>query len=102
MRLQPMEGKIIAKVMRDGGHTTKSGLFIPPQATENQRFVRAEVTATGGKKYLDGKLVDMKVKVGDTVLFDEFTTREFTVDGEKFYLVKGEDDLYGTIVEDGA
>lgn len=51
-----------------------------------------KVIATGPGKTVDGKLVAMTVKVGDSVLFKKYGPDEIEVGGKK-YLVGDEDDV---------
>ena len=54
--------------------TTKSGIVLPGQAKEKPQY--AEVIEVGPGAVVDGKLVPMDVKVGDTVIYQKFAGSE--------------------------
>jgi chaperonin GroES len=89
--IQPLQGKIIAIPLKSEV-TTKSGIVLSGTSEQN-RFVKGEVIACATEKYVGEKLVPMTVKVGDIVYFDEYSTREFSIDAEKYYSLT-EDNIY--------
>ena len=67
---------------------TASGIFIPDTAKEKP--LKGTVIAIG-----DGKKDEpMTVKVGDTVLFGQYSGTEIKMDGQTFLIMK-EADIYG-------
>jgi chaperonin GroES len=67
---------------------TASGIFIPDTAKEKP--LQGTVIAAGS-----GKIDEpMTVKVGDTVLFGQYSGTEIKLDG-KNYLIMRESDIYG-------
>ena len=67
---------------------TASGIFIPDTAKEKP--LQGTVIASG-----NGKVDEpMTVKVGDTVLFGQYSGTEIKIDG-KNYLIMREADIYG-------
>jgi chaperonin GroES len=75
--------------------TTASGLIIPDSSTEKPS--RGEVVAAGnGRISADGKVIPLDVKVGDTVMFGQYSGSEITVDEEKL-LVMSEDEIVAVI-----
>ena len=96
MNIEPMLGKIIVKGLPKEEKQTKGGIFIPDKVAENMRFVKGEVIAVADKKLVGDKLMDIQVKISDIVLFDEYTTKEFMYEAEKYYCMT-EDNIYGKL-----
>jgi chaperonin GroES len=72
------------------GKKTKSGIIIP-ETVDKERPEQGEVLAIGEGKILDdGKILPMKVKVGDIVIFSKYGPDEVTIDGEKYYIIREE------------
>ena len=70
--------------------TTASGIIIPDTATEKP--LRGTVVAAG-----NGKVDEpMTVKVGDQVLYGQYSGTEITLDGST-YLIMRESDVYGIL-----
>ncbi len=74
-------------------------LFIPETASDQSPARRAEIIAVGPGKVVDGKLIEPRVKAGDTVLFGKYVGTEVAIDGEKIIVCR-EDDLLGVLDED--
>ncbi len=69
---------------------TASGIFIPDTAKEKP--LKGTVVAVG-----DGKTDEpMTVKVGDTVIYGQYSGTEIKLDDKK-YLIMKESDIYGII-----
>ena len=80
--LKPLADRIVA--VREAAETkTASGLYLPEAAKEKP--VMATVVAVG-------KDVG-EVKVGDKVVYKEYTTTEVKADGKEYLIVKEEDVL---------
>lgn len=74
---------------------TKSGLYIPESASEG--LVKGKVTAVGdGKVTKDGRIIQLHVCVGDTVLYSKGTGSVFKMEGID-YLILTEDQILATI-----
>jgi chaperonin GroES len=75
--------------------TTASGLIIPDSATEKPS--KGEILAAGNGRINDnGDVLALDVKVGDQVLFGQFTGTEIKVGGETL-LVMREDDIVAVV-----
>ena len=66
MKLVPLSDRVVLKQM-EAEETTKSGIVLPGQNKEKPQ--QAEVVAVGPVGLVDGKEVEMKVSVGDKVLY---------------------------------
>lgn len=80
--ISPLADRIVA-VREEAMNKTAAGLFLPDTAKEKP--VVATVKAVGP---------DVKaVKVGDKILYKEYSTTEIKVDGKEYLVVKEEDVL---------
>ena len=67
MEIRPLHDRVIVRRVEEK-KTTASGLIIPDSSTEKPS--RGEVVAAGnGRISVDGKVIALDVKVGDTVMF---------------------------------
>ena len=84
MKLKPLGDRVVLK-QAEVEETTKSGIILPGQAKEKPQY--AEVIEVGPGAVVDGKLVPMEVKVGDTVLISHSAGQTVKLDGEELTLV---------------
>ena len=90
MKLQPLGDKIVLKVMEEA-EATISGIFIPDSSKE--RPSKAEVIAVGTGEIIDGKKVELDVKVGDVVIYSKYAGSEIKLDGEELLIIRQSDVL---------
>jgi len=90
MTIKPLADRVVIK-MTKAEETTKSGLFIAESAKEKPQI--AEVVAVGPGGIVDGKEIEMTVKVGDKVLTSKYSGTEVKCDGEEYIIVKQNDIL---------
>ena len=64
-----------------------------PDSGSKDKSEQGLVLAVGPGDYQDGKLVPIRVKVGDKVAFSKYGFEEVTSDGEELYLIKEENIL---------
>ena len=85
--IAPLADRVLIKVAEgESGETKSAGGIIIPVASEEKQADRGTVVAVGeGRTDSNGKLVPMKVKVGDKVVFQ--WGDKMTVDGEEYYIV---------------
>lgn len=83
--IKPLGDRVVA-VREKPAEKTASGLYLPDNAKEKP--VSATVKAVGP----DAK----QVKVGDKILYKEYSTTEITVNATDYLLVK-EEDILGTV-----
>jgi chaperonin GroES len=82
IKINPLDDRIVAQQL-EAQTKTASGLFLPDSAQEKPKV--AAVLAVGPN--VKG------VKVGDNILYKEYSATEVKVDGEQYLLVKEEDVL---------
>ena len=88
MKLSPLGDRVVLKQLA-AEETTKSGIVLPGQAKEKPQ--QAEVIAVGPGGMVDGKEVEMQVKVGQTVIYSKYAGTEVKLEEEEFIIVKQSD-----------
>lgn len=85
-KIFPLGDRALIKVQKSEGESERdSGIIIPATVKEDRGAKRGTVVAVGDGRYEDGKLIPVKVKTGDEVLFQ--WEDEITVDGVEYHLV---------------
>ncbi|MAT58672.1 MAG: co-chaperone GroES [Melioribacteraceae bacterium] len=93
-KIQPLADRVIVKP-KEAEETTKGGIILPDTAKEKP--IEGKVVAVGsGKVTEDGKVINLNVKVGDTVLYGKYSGTEISVEGDE-YLIMRESDIYGIV-----
>lgn len=88
-KVVPLGDRVLLKPFRETEDMQVGKIkIVLPESVSKEKSDRGKVVAVGEGRYDDGKLVPMKVKVGDTVLFSKYGYDEIEVDGEELYLVK--------------
>ncbi|MDD5952100.1 MAG: co-chaperone GroES [Oscillospiraceae bacterium] len=90
MTIKPLLDRVLIK-MTEAEETTKSGIILTAQAAEKPQI--AEVIAVGPGGVVDGKEVEMHVKVGDKVITSKYGGTEVKLDGEEYLIVRQSDIL---------
>lgn len=95
-KIIPLGDRVLLKTSEDKNHSkTASGIYIP-DTVDKEKPEQAKVMAVGNGKYIDGKLIPLSVKIGDTVVFSKYGYDEIKVNGEEFLIVK-EDNILAII-----
>ena len=95
MKIKPLADRVVIKTV-EAEETTKSGIILAGSAKEKPQV--AEVLAVGPGGMVDGKEVEMIVKVDEKVLTSKYSGTEVKVDGEECTIVRQSDIL--AIVEE--
>ena len=90
MKIKPLADRVVIKLVEEE-ETTKGGLILSGSSKEKPQI--AEVLAVGPGGMVDGKEVEMIVKVGDKVLTSKYSGTEVKVDGEECTIVRQNDIL---------
>jgi chaperonin GroES len=87
-KVTPLGDRVLVKPDSDvEGKKTASGIIIPDTASK-EKPEQGKVIAVGeGKMTDDGKVLPIKVKVGDTVIFSKYGPDEIKVDGEEYFII---------------
>jgi chaperonin GroES len=83
MKIEPLGARVVIKPLEQETKTA-SGLFIPESAKEKPQT--GQVVAVGDDE-------DIKLKVGDRILFAKYTGTEFKLDGQDYLLMEYSDIL---------
>lgn len=80
--IKPLADRVVA-VREEAKKQTASGIYLPDNAKEKP--VLADVKAVGP---------DVKgIKIGDKIIYKEYSTTELTINGVEYLIVKEEDVL---------
>ena len=90
MTIKPLSDRVVIK-MEQAEETTKSGIVLAGSAKEKPQV--ATVLAVGPGGLVDGKEVQMTVKVGDKVITSNYSGTEVKEDGEEVIIVRQSDIL---------
>ena len=95
MNIKPLGDRVIVKPLAED-EITASGIVLP-DTVDKEKPEQGEVVAVGPGKRLDnGEIVPVSVKVGDKVVFRQYSPDEIKVDGDEV-LVISESDIIGLI-----
>lgn len=91
----PLGDRVLVKPFTEAEVAEKKNDFgiILPDAVSKEKSAQGKVVAVGEGKYVDGKLVPVRVVVGDRVFFSKYSYDEVEYGGEEFYLLKEENVL---------
>ncbi len=95
MKLKPLFDRVVVKEIAVE-ETTSGGIFLPTSSKEKQEI--AIVVAVGEGGVIDGKDVEMIVKVGDKVLYSKYAGSTFKIDGEELTILK-QSDILAVVVD---
>ena len=85
-KVHPLADRVLIKeIDQRKEKVTKSGIIIPETVDQEHGAHRGIVMAIGEGRYDDGVLIPMKVKVGDTVIFQ--WGDKLTIDGEEYWII---------------
>ncbi len=90
MTIKPLADRVVVKAV-EMEETTKSGIILAASAQEKPQV--AEVVAVGPGGMVDGKEVEMYVKVGDKVITSKYSGTEVKLDKEEYTIVRQGDIL---------
>ena len=90
MNIKPLGDRVVIKKL-EAESTTKSGIVLTATAKEQPQ--EAEVMAVGPGAVVDGKRVEMEVKVGDKILYSKYAGTDVKVAGEEYIILRQDDIL---------
>ena len=90
MTIKPLADNVVIKAT-EAEETTKSGIVLTSAAKEKPQI--AEVVAVGEGGIVDGKEVNMTVKVGDKVIAAKYSGTEIKIDGQEYTILRQNDIL---------
>lgn len=89
MKIKPLFDKIL--LIEEQVEKNKTGIVLPDIAKDKPNI--AKVVAVGNGGIIDGNNVEIKVNVGEKVLFNKYATSEFKIDNTTYLLIKQADIL---------
>ncbi len=90
MNIKPLLDRVVLK-MTEAEETTKSGIILSAASKEKPQI--AEVVAVGPGGVVDGKEVEMYLKVGDRVIAQKYAGTEVKIDNDEFTILRQSDVL---------
>ena len=90
MNIRPLADRVVVK-MTELEETTQSGIILAAASKEKPQV--AEVLAVGPGGIVDGKEVEMYVKVGDKVITRKYAGTEVKLNKEEYIIVRQSDIL---------
>lgn len=90
MTIKPLADRVVIK-MEQAQETTKSGIVFAGTAKEKPQI--ASIVAVGPGGMVDGKEVQMYVKVGDKVITSKYSGTEVKFDNEEYTILRQSDIL---------
>jgi chaperonin GroES len=95
MNIKPLQDRVVIRQVEEAKESS-GGILVPGSAQQKQTI--GEVVATGPGKVADnGTIIPMTVKVGDKVLFGQYSGQEVKDDAGKPLMVMREDDIIGIV-----
>lgn len=94
MKIRPLNDRVVVK-RKEEETMTAGGIVLPGSAKEKP--TQGEVLAVGTGKVLEnGDVRPMSLKVGDKVLFGQYSGNTVKIDGEEVVILS-ESEVYGVI-----
>ncbi len=90
MNIKPLFDKVVVEGLK-AEEKTKSGIYLT--AASQEKPATCIVVAVGPGGLVDGKEVEMQVKVGDKVLLSKYSGTEVKVDGKEYTIIRQSDIL---------
>jgi chaperonin GroES len=90
VRVSPLADRVVIKTVAEV-EAKHRGLYIPDTAKEKPQ--QGEIIAVGPGRFEKDKRVPMDVKVGDTVLYAQYSGAEVTIGGEQLLIIRETDVL---------
>ncbi len=90
MTIKPLADRVVIK-MEEAEETTKSGIVLAGSAKEKPQI--ATIIAVGPGGMVDGKEINMYVKVGDKVITSKYSGTEVKFEGEEYTILRQSDIL---------
>lgn len=91
MNIKPLQDRVVVRRVEEKKESA-GGILLPGSAQEQQNL--GEVVAVGpGKASDSGTIIAMTVKVGDKVMFGQYSGQEVKDDNDQPVMIMREDDI---------
>ena len=95
MNIKPLQDRVVIRRVEEKKESA-GGILLPGSAQEQQNM--GEVVAVGpGKASDSGSIIEMTVKVGDKVMFGQYSGQEVKDDDGKPLMIMREDDIIAIV-----
>lgn len=95
MNIKPLQDRVVIRRVEEKKQT-ESGILLPGSAQEKENM--GEVVAVGpGKASDSGAIIAMTVKVGDKVMFGQYSGQEVKDDNGEPLMIMREDDIIAIV-----
>jgi len=85
--ITPLGDRVLVKPISKDEKKSVSGIIIP-ETIDKEKPEQGKVVAVGeGRTTDDGKVIPVRVKKGDVVIFSKYGPDEIKVDGEEYYIL---------------
>jgi len=92
MKINPLADYVLIEPIKEE-EKTKTGILLP-ETVDKERPEQGNVIATGpGKRNDDGKVIPLRIKPGDRVLFTKYGPNEIKVNNKEYLIAREEDIL---------
>lgn len=85
MKIRPLADRVVIKKI-EAEEKTASGIVLPGTAKEQPQM--AEVVEVGPGGIVDGKEVNMELKVGDKVIYSKYAGTEVKLEGKEYIILR--------------
>ena len=85
MNIKPLGDRVVIKKI-EAEEKTASGIVLPGTAKEQPQM--AEVVEVGPGGIVDGKEVNMELKVGDKVIYSKYAGTEVKLEGKEYIILR--------------
>ena len=94
MKIRPLQDRVVVRRLEEETKTS-GGIVLPGSAAEKPS--QGEVLAVGaGRKLENGDVQAVDLKVGDRILFGQYSGSTVKIDGEEL-LIMNESEVFGVI-----
>ena len=94
MNIRPLHDRVVVR-RKEEETTTAGGIVLPGSAQEKPQH--GEVLAVGNGRLLDnGEVKALDVKVGDLIVFGQYSGQTIKMDGEEL-LIMQESEIFGVV-----
>jgi len=95
-QIKPFADRVLVRPFTEDALRQAQGIKRPsfgiilPESITKEKSAQGKVLAVGEGKWVEGKLVPIRIKVGETVIFSKYGYDEVEQDGEQLYLLREE------------
>lgn len=94
MKIRPLYDRVVVR-RKEEEETTAGGIVLPGSAKEKPN--QGDVVAVGDGKLLEnGELRPVALKVGDQVIFGQYSGNNVKIDGEEL-IILSESEIFGVV-----